>query len=51
LLSHANVLERLQPHWVCASTKAYHTFGYTPRTPLAQGLATTLRWYREVGWL
>jgi nucleoside-diphosphate-sugar epimerase len=51
LLSHANVLERLQPHWVCASTKAYQTFGYTPQTPLSQGLATTLRWYQEARWL
>jgi nucleoside-diphosphate-sugar epimerase len=51
LLSHANVLERLQPHWVCDSSKAYTAFGYTPQTPLAQGLATTLRWYREAGWL
>lgn len=51
LLSRANVHERLQPYWVCESTKAYHTFGYTPRTPLAQGLEQTLQWYQEVGWL
>jgi nucleoside-diphosphate-sugar epimerase len=51
LLSRANVLERLQPYWVCDSTKAAHTFGYVPQIPLAQGLAETLRWYQEAGWL
>ena len=51
LFSRANVRERLQPYWVCDSTKAYHTFGYAPQTPLAQGLAETLRWYQHAGWL
>ena len=51
LLSRANMLERLQPHWVCESTKARQTFAYTPATPLAQGLAETLRWYQEARWL
>jgi dihydroflavonol-4-reductase len=51
LLSRANMLERLQPHWVCESTKARQTFAYAPATPLAQGLAETLRWYQEARWL
>jgi dihydroflavonol-4-reductase len=51
LLSRASVLERLQPYWVCDSTKATRTFGYAPQTSLAQGLAETLRWYQASGWL
>jgi nucleoside-diphosphate-sugar epimerase len=51
LLSRANVHERLQPYWLCDSTKAQHTFGYTPQTSLAHGLAETLQWYRAAGWL
>jgi nucleoside-diphosphate-sugar epimerase len=51
LLSRANVLERLQPHWVCDSTKATRTFGYAPQIPLTQGLAETLHWYQDAGWL
>jgi nucleoside-diphosphate-sugar epimerase len=51
LLSRANVRERSQPYWLCDSTKAARTFGYAPRTPLPQGLALTLQWYRNVGWL
>jgi nucleoside-diphosphate-sugar epimerase len=51
LLSRANMLERLQPYWVCESTKARQTFAYAPATSLAQGLAETLRWYQEARWL
>jgi nucleoside-diphosphate-sugar epimerase len=51
LLSRANVLERLQSYWLCDSSKAYRTFGYRPQTPLAQGLAATLQWYQDAGWL
>jgi nucleoside-diphosphate-sugar epimerase len=51
LLSRTNILERIQPYWVCASTKARHTFAYVPATSLAQGLAETLQWYRDVRWL
>jgi nucleoside-diphosphate-sugar epimerase len=51
LFSRANVHERLQPYWLCDSTKAQHTFGYVSQTPLAQGLAQTLQWYQAAGWL
>ncbi len=51
MLSRANLLERLQPFWVYDSGKARHTFGYSPRVTLAQGIARTLQWYREAGWL
>jgi nucleoside-diphosphate-sugar epimerase len=51
LLSQANVRERSQLYWLCDGTKALQTFGYAPQTPLPQGLAITLHWYRNVGWL
>jgi nucleoside-diphosphate-sugar epimerase len=51
LLSRANILERIQPYWVCTSAKAQHTFAYVPATPLPQGLTATLQWYREARWL
>ena len=51
LLSRANMLERIQPYWVCASTKTQHTFAYAPATSLVQGLAETLRWYQAARWL
>ena len=51
LLGRANLLERLQPFWVCDRTKAMHAFGPTPRTRLTDGIAQTLRWYQQTGWL
>jgi nucleoside-diphosphate-sugar epimerase len=51
LLSRANILERVQPYWVCTSTKAWYTFAYAPTTSLVQGLAETLRWYQAARWL
>jgi nucleoside-diphosphate-sugar epimerase len=51
LLSRANLLERLQPFWIFDSSKAERTFGYAPRIPLATGLAQTLQWYLDAGWL
>lgn len=51
LLNRASILERLQPYWMYDSTKARRTFGYTPRVSLEQGVAATLAWYRQAGWL
>jgi nucleoside-diphosphate-sugar epimerase len=36
---------------VCSSDKARAHFGYAPSTPLAEGVAATIRWYRREGWL
>ncbi|PSQ97582.1 MAG: NAD-dependent epimerase [Bacteroidetes bacterium SW_9_63_38] len=35
----------------CTINKAAHDFDYTPNVPLAQGVATTIDWYRDEGWL
>ncbi|MGQ4808973.1 Aurachin B dehydrogenase [Candidatus Entotheonellaceae bacterium PAL068K] len=51
LLDRDRLIERLQPFWVYDSSKAFRTFGYAPRVPLAQGIAETLQWYRAAGWL
>jgi nucleoside-diphosphate-sugar epimerase len=45
------MLERLQPFWLFDSGKARQTFGYAPQVSLARGIAQTLAWYREAGWL
>jgi nucleoside-diphosphate-sugar epimerase len=36
---------------VCDSTKAFRAFGYAPQVALSQGVAETLHWYQEAGWL
>jgi nucleoside-diphosphate-sugar epimerase len=35
----------------CSSEKAERDFGYAPQTSLEDGVAETIRWYREHGWL
>ena len=51
MLGKANLLERLQPFWVCDTAKATRTFGHAPQTELADGITQTLRWYQKVKWL
>jgi dihydroflavonol-4-reductase len=51
IVNRASMLERLQPYWIYDSTKAHRTFGYTPRVSLEEGIAVTLAWYRNAGWL
>jgi nucleoside-diphosphate-sugar epimerase len=51
ILSRANLVERLQPFWLFDSSKARETFGYVPQVSLAQGVAKTLQWYHDLGWL
>jgi nucleoside-diphosphate-sugar epimerase len=50
-LSRTALYERLHPFWVFDRTKAQRVFGYMPQVTLTQGIAATLRWYREAGWL
>jgi len=37
--------------WACSSEAAAAAFGYTARIPLAEGIAQTMAWYRDHGWL
>ncbi len=37
--------------WVCSSEKAHEAVGYVPSVPLAEGMAETVGWYRQRGWL
>jgi dihydroflavonol-4-reductase len=37
--------------WVCETRRAAAELGFEARTSLAEGLAKTLAWYKEAGWL
>ena len=37
--------------WVCSSEKARAAVGYAPEIELAEGMAETVGWYRQRGWL
>jgi nucleoside-diphosphate-sugar epimerase len=38
-------------YWTCATDRASAELGFEARTPLRDGLAQTLAWYKEAGWL
>ena len=51
IISREKVAEALCPYWTCNTALAAAELGFAARTSLDAGLALTLAWYREVGWL
>jgi nucleoside-diphosphate-sugar epimerase len=51
LLSPDKAPELLAPAWTCTGQALERDAGWRARTPLAQGLAATARWYRDQRWL
>ena len=47
----ADKAEAARHDWTCDSSKARAAVGYAPRTPLGEGMAATVGWYRQHGWL
>ena len=51
LLSWDKMKEARQRFWICDPAAARIDLGFRACTPLSEGLAATLAWYRERGWL
>jgi dihydroflavonol-4-reductase len=51
ILSREKVREAQCSYWICDARRAAREIGFEARTPLDAGLAETLAWYREAGWL
>ena len=51
ILSREKVLEARCRWWICDSRRAAAELGFQAQTPLEAGLASTLAWYKEAGWL
>jgi nucleoside-diphosphate-sugar epimerase len=51
IISREKVAEALCRHWTCDTRRAAAEIGFEARTSLDAGLALTLDWYREAGWL
>lgn len=51
ILSRDKVREIRSPGWVCETAAIEKDLGYTAPTPLIDGIARTLGWYRRQGWL
>jgi nucleoside-diphosphate-sugar epimerase len=51
IISREKVREAQCSYWTCDARRAAEEIGFEARTPLDEGLAETLAWYREAGWL
>jgi nucleoside-diphosphate-sugar epimerase len=43
--------EILPDYWTCSPQKAQNELGFQPKFDLKTGMADTIRWYKEKGWL
>jgi nucleoside-diphosphate-sugar epimerase len=51
VLDSARLSELTAEGFVCAVDRARHALGFTAEVPLPEGLAQTVRWYRDRGWV
>ncbi|SPE39571.1 NAD-dependent epimerase/dehydratase [Candidatus Sulfopaludibacter sp. SbA3] len=51
IISREKVAEAQCTYWTCDTRRAAAELGFQARTPLEAGLAQTLAWYKEAGWL
>jgi nucleoside-diphosphate-sugar epimerase len=51
IVSREKIREALCAAWTCDTRRASEELEFTAPTAIAEGLAETLAWYREAGWL
>ena len=51
ILSRGKVAEAQCASWICDTRRAAAELGFEAQTPFEAGLAETLAWYKEAGWL
>lgn len=51
ILNRQKMQEVAAGYWVISNRKIKTELNFEPRVPLSEGLAETLRWYQETGWL
>lgn len=51
ILSRDKIAEARCPVWTCDGSRAAAELGFEAQTSLEHGLAATLAWYKEAGWL
>jgi nucleoside-diphosphate-sugar epimerase len=51
IISRDKVREAQCRYWTCDTSRAAQELGFEAQTPLELGLAQTLAWYKEAGWL
>jgi len=50
-ISRDKIAEACCERWTCDPGRAARELGFEARMPLAEGLARTLAWYKEAGWI
>lgn len=51
LINRDKANELVQDYWVCSPEKARKEIGFIAQTPLREGIAVTIRWYKQKKWL
>jgi nucleoside-diphosphate-sugar epimerase len=51
IVSREKIAEARCMAWTCDTTRAADELGFVAPTSLDEGLARTLAWYKEAGWL
>jgi nucleoside-diphosphate-sugar epimerase len=51
IVSRDKIAEARFERWTCDAGRASRELGFEARTPLADGLARSLAWYKEAGWI
>jgi len=51
VLNNDRYLQMIPEYWICSARKAKQEFGFTANTNLQEGIAETIDWYVEHGWL
>jgi dihydroflavonol-4-reductase len=51
VLNNDRYLQMIPDYWLCSARKAKQEFGFTAQTNLQEGIAETIDWYVEHGWL
>jgi dihydroflavonol-4-reductase len=51
ILSREKIVEARCRYWTCDTSRAGDELGFTAGTSIEAGLAATLAWYKEAGWL
>jgi dihydroflavonol-4-reductase len=51
LINFEKAREMVQDYWTCDASKARREIGFEQNIPLEEGIADTVAWYRQQGWL
>jgi len=51
IISRDKVSEARRTYWICSGARAAGELGFAARTSIWDGLAETLAWYKEAGWM